>query len=186
MKKFNLALVALIVLMVGTGAYSLTTQVMEAPSQPVACTAEAMICPDGSAVGRTGPACEFSPCPTPVSTLTTDTEFITLNPADYPEGYSGIIGVVTIGPTCPVVQNPPEDSCNDKPYSGLLIITSSSGKKAYITPDEMGRYAAHMEPGTYQISSGSSMPMPSLGPVTLTVKKGVFERLDLVFDSGIR
>lgn len=27
------------------------------------CTLEAMICPDGSAVGRTGPKCEFSPCP---------------------------------------------------------------------------------------------------------------------------
>jgi predicted lipoprotein with Yx(FWY)xxD motif len=28
-----------------------------------ACTAEAKICPDGSAVGRTGPDCEFAPCP---------------------------------------------------------------------------------------------------------------------------
>lgn len=32
------------------------------PSQK-ACTMEAKICPDGSAVGRTGPDCEFSPCP---------------------------------------------------------------------------------------------------------------------------
>jgi len=30
---------------------------------PVACTKEAKICPDGSAVGRTGPNCEFAPCP---------------------------------------------------------------------------------------------------------------------------
>jgi hypothetical protein len=28
-----------------------------------ACTLEAKICPDGSAVGRTGPNCEFAPCP---------------------------------------------------------------------------------------------------------------------------
>jgi len=28
------------------------------------CTTEAKICPDGSAVGRTGPNCEFAPCPT--------------------------------------------------------------------------------------------------------------------------
>ncbi|PIP26479.1 MAG: hypothetical protein CO140_03550 [Candidatus Moranbacteria bacterium CG_4_9_14_3_um_filter_40_7] len=28
-----------------------------------ACTQEAKICPDGSAVGRTGDNCEFSPCP---------------------------------------------------------------------------------------------------------------------------
>lgn len=32
---------------------------------PVACTMEAKICPDGSAVGRSGPKCEFAPCPTP-------------------------------------------------------------------------------------------------------------------------
>lgn len=28
------------------------------------CSMEAMICPDGSAVGRTGPNCSFAPCPT--------------------------------------------------------------------------------------------------------------------------
>ena len=30
---------------------------------PTACTADAKICPDGSAVGRTGPNCEFAQCP---------------------------------------------------------------------------------------------------------------------------
>lgn len=34
-----------------------------APEVPVACTQEAKICPDGSAVGRTGPNCEFAECP---------------------------------------------------------------------------------------------------------------------------
>ncbi len=32
-------------------------------STTVACTMEAKICPDGSAVGRTGPNCEFAACP---------------------------------------------------------------------------------------------------------------------------
>jgi len=32
-------------------------------NQEVACTLEAKICPDGSAVGRTGPNCEFAACP---------------------------------------------------------------------------------------------------------------------------
>ncbi len=35
----------------------------ETPTQPVACTMDAKVCPDGSAVGRTGPNCEFAPCP---------------------------------------------------------------------------------------------------------------------------
>lgn len=32
-------------------------------ARDIACTTEAMICPDGSAVGRTGPNCEFAACP---------------------------------------------------------------------------------------------------------------------------
>jgi hypothetical protein len=42
-----------------------------APSNPVACTEEAKICPDGSAVGRQGPKCEFAACPvvTPTQTV---------------------------------------------------------------------------------------------------------------------
>jgi hypothetical protein len=35
----------------------------DVPEDSVMCTMEAMLCPDGSAVGRTGPNCEFSPCP---------------------------------------------------------------------------------------------------------------------------
>lgn len=34
----------------------------QAPKQ-VSCTMEAKLCPDGSAVGRTGPNCEFAACP---------------------------------------------------------------------------------------------------------------------------
>ncbi len=40
-----------------------TMNFSSAGSAPVACTAEAKLCPDGSAVGRTGPNCEFAPCP---------------------------------------------------------------------------------------------------------------------------
>lgn len=39
---------------------------------PVACTMEAKLCPDGSYVGRTGPNCEFSPCPIPPGTVFED------------------------------------------------------------------------------------------------------------------
>ena len=35
----------------------------EPVESPVACTLEAKICPDGSSVGRSGPNCEFAPCP---------------------------------------------------------------------------------------------------------------------------
>lgn len=34
---------------------------------PIACTDDVMICPDGTAVSRTGPNCEFEPCPTGIA-----------------------------------------------------------------------------------------------------------------------
>lgn len=44
-----------------------TPIIEEGPSdsipEGVACTMDAKICPDGSAVGRSGPNCEFDPCP---------------------------------------------------------------------------------------------------------------------------
>ena len=36
------------------------------PQNLIACTQEARVCPDGSAVGRTGPNCEFAACPATV------------------------------------------------------------------------------------------------------------------------
>ncbi len=56
--------------------YKLAEPVM--PIRPVACTMEARICADGSAVGRQGPNCEFSKCPTvnppPVTQCTKDSD----------------------------------------------------------------------------------------------------------------
>lgn len=38
----------------------------------VVCTMEAKLCPDGSYVGRSGPNCEFAPCPIPPGTKMED------------------------------------------------------------------------------------------------------------------
>ncbi|HYF29096.1 MAG TPA: hypothetical protein VEA36_01875 [Candidatus Paceibacterota bacterium] len=58
-----------LIIVVGAGAF-LYRNMMERPAaptdnEPVACTADAKLCPDGSAVGRQGPNCEFSACPPP-------------------------------------------------------------------------------------------------------------------------
>ncbi len=39
------------------------TDITTGDTIPVACTMDAKICPDGTGVGRTGPNCEFAPCP---------------------------------------------------------------------------------------------------------------------------
>lgn len=45
---------------------------VEACGSAVACDADAKLCPDGSYVGRTGPSCEFAPCPGASSVCATD------------------------------------------------------------------------------------------------------------------
>jgi hypothetical protein len=47
----------------GVGILALREQ-SAVDTTPIACTADAKICPDGTAVGRTGPNCEFAACPT--------------------------------------------------------------------------------------------------------------------------
>ncbi len=56
-----IVLIIIGVLAVGGGTYYF---LVKKTPKSVACTQEAKICPDGSAVGRTGPKCEFAPCPT--------------------------------------------------------------------------------------------------------------------------
>jgi len=54
-------LIAVGILVLGGGAY--LWQKLEQPPSKKGCTTEAKICPDGTAVGRTGPSCEFTACP---------------------------------------------------------------------------------------------------------------------------
>lgn len=57
-----------LIILIGVGGF-LYRNVLERTGgeyeEPVACTADAKICPDGSGVGREGPRCEFSACPFP-------------------------------------------------------------------------------------------------------------------------
>lgn len=66
-KGFAPVIIILAVLLIGGiagGAYYLgKLPVRFSNNSPRACTQEAKICPDGSAVGRSGPNCEFAQCP---------------------------------------------------------------------------------------------------------------------------
>jgi len=66
MKKSLIILVAVTLIIIGVGlAYWQLNWQLNKTAMPdqVACTEEAKICPDGSAVGRQGPNCEFAECP---------------------------------------------------------------------------------------------------------------------------
>jgi hypothetical protein len=100
----------------------------------------------------------------------------------------GVMGVVTIGPTCPVMRNPPEPECADKPYETSLVISSSiTGKTvATVRTDADGRYSQELPKGTYVIKAASDVMPPRLQPATFVVDDDIVTVLNLSFDSGIR
>ena len=139
------------------------------------CTQEARICPDGSAVGRTGPDCEFAACP----------ETGTIG-----ENGSGIRGTVLLGPNCPVVRVPPDDKCADKPYSVSLEVTEAASGRPVKTfqSDEQGRFSVALPAGEYVIrGADSSKPFPRCSsPGPFTVRTGSFTEVAVSCDTGIR
>ena len=61
-------------------------------TEPVACTADARVCPDGTAVGRVPPNCEFAPCP---YTGRIPTGFTTLGaPRDWDLNSNGDVSII--------------------------------------------------------------------------------------------
>jgi hypothetical protein len=103
---------------------------------------------------------------------------------------SGVSGTVTAGPTCPLVTDPPNPSCADRPVAGaVLVVTTLAGVEVdRTTSDAEGRFALSLPPGTYRLE-----PQPVEGlmgtaePVEFTVEPGA-PALDLVigYDTGIR
>ena len=64
-----------------------TSKPIETPNtpaipEPVFCTMDAKLCPDGSAVGRIGPDCSFAPCPEPSTNTPENQEKTECKPSD--------------------------------------------------------------------------------------------------------
>lgn len=62
-------LIVIVLGLVGYGIYFYGNKAQN--PEEIACTADALICPDGTGVGRTGPQCTFAPCPNKPSFLGT-------------------------------------------------------------------------------------------------------------------
>lgn len=97
-------------------------------------------------------------------------------------------GFVHAGPTCPVLRDPPDPDCADRPVSGAeLHIRDASGELvSTVTTSEDGTFVALLPPGTYTLE-----PQPVDGltgtaaPHTFAVGTRIVE-LDVAYDTGIR
>lgn len=61
--KYRIILIAICALVLLAGGIFAWQKYFKGDAEGVMCTMEAKLCPDGSYVSRTGPNCEFAPCP---------------------------------------------------------------------------------------------------------------------------
>lgn len=103
---------------------------------------------------------------------------------------SGISGRVSTGPTCPVMRNPPDPNCADRPYQTtvqiIVVGSSKSSPFATVETDKNGVYKIMLPPGEYavQLAGGTTFPRCNTETVTVVPKK--VSEVNISCDTGIR
>lgn len=133
------------------------------------CTADAMMCPDGSYVGRTGPNCEFV-CPAEV------------------KDQASVHGEVLLSPVCPVERIPPDPNCTAKPYQ--TTVTAIEKKTNLIISqtktNTKGEYFFTLPAGDYMIRAESGAIFPQCEDGVIAITEGSDIVLNISCDTGIR
>ena len=99
---------------------------------------------------------------------------------------SGVRGVVTYGPTCPVeIAGSP---CPDRPWSGVVRAVDLNGDPAgETTTGDRGTFQLDLPEGTYDVLAVvEGGGPPTAKPVRVTVTGGRYASVTLQVDSGIR
>ncbi len=101
---------------------------------------------------------------------------------------SGVAGKVLLGPQCPVEQA--GTPCPDKPVAAEVQVFAAGSEEVLTSTDstEAGRFRIDLEPGSYELlavgSDAGGLPFGTR--VQVRVEPGVYARVTLSLDSGIR
>ncbi len=103
---------------------------------------------------------------------------------------SGITGTVLLGPTCPVVKEPPDEECADEPYETTLVVTTSDQARVIkeFHSDAGGKFSVQVPPGEYAIRSSAAanvLPYCSTSD-NVNVSIGGYTETIVYCDTGIR
>ena len=105
-------------------------------------------------------------------------------------GAVAVQGTATAGPTCPVVTNPPNPACAERPVAGaVLVFSNAAGKEvARATSSADGTFRVTLDPGSYRLTA---QPVQGLmgtpAPLDVEVVAGVpISDLQVSYDTGIR
>ena len=99
---------------------------------------------------------------------------------------SGLEGLVTVGPQCPVVRE--GESCPDLPYAATLELRQAGRLIVRFQSDVQGKFRVAVRPGSYSLQPKSPVGqfLPAAGPQAVTVLEEQFSSIAVMYDSGIR
>jgi hypothetical protein len=99
---------------------------------------------------------------------------------------SGLEGLVTVGPQCPVVRV--DEPCPDAPYAATFELWQAGVLRASFQSDTTGKFRLLVKPGTYTLEPKSppGTALPAAGSQSVTVLEGEFSSVVVSYDSGIR
>ena len=103
---------------------------------------------------------------------------------------SGIRGMVLLGPTCPVIREPPDPDCADRPYATTLVVTTSDQSRVIkeFQSNDTGKFRVQVNPGEYAIRSTAAsniLPYCSSSEV-IKVNASAYTETTVHCDTGIR
>ncbi len=125
MQNNKLTIFVLIIVVLG-GLWLITRE----RTEEVSCTMEAKLCPDGSAVGRSGPRCEFAACPA----VETPSDWVATSSAGLSFRYPASFGTTYTSP----VDWPPQIERTKEPF--VCTEAGLEGGRAGITEQrEIGK-----------------------------------------------
>ena len=111
----------------------------------------------------------------------------------FAEYLSGIRGTVVLGPTCPVMRNPPDPQCADKPYQTSISIfragdLTSATVQAFASAESAadGTFQVSLPPGDYVLGAVGGKVMPRCAQVPATVPATGYTEVTISCDTGIR
>ena len=102
---------------------------------------------------------------------------------------SGVVGKVSLGPTCPVMQNPPDPQCADKPYQTSISISRVSDTSHVFTTTQSksdGTFKISLPPDDYLLSAKGGTVLPRCSQTSATVKSVGYTDVTITCDTGIR
>lgn len=107
-----------------------------------------------------------------------------------PTNNSGVKGVVTLGPTCPVERIPPDPTCAPKGYKTTIQVISvgnpNSTPFATTKTNASGEYSVSLPPGKYDLQPVGGNILPRCETKEVTVVKNIVQEVNLTCDTGIR